>query len=351
MGTGSESTENSMGLVATILRHRRVFAACVLVGLTVGLGAGAAVPVKYTAQARLIAGATSVAAAAVPSYAQAGISLAETYSRVFESDGVQRVLHTRFGDGKLAITASPVAGSSVVLIEASASDPATATRLADAGTDALVQVVTALLNNDRNVKQATASLNDGYARLNAAQATLASLQRDRLPATDSGLIKAQADVQTAQTAVSAYAAQLSNEVENTAASNGIQRLASATITSDTGLQRFELYGVIGIFLGIGVGVVLAYVLESRRTTKAPSTTSVEAAYEQGDRLKPDRRSDNETTPSGVVGYHSAQSPHVPNIGGAPGPWPWPSPRAGGPASAQGNARPNDLRARTPGGRR
>ena len=380
MGTGSESPASSDGLTATVLRHRRVFAICVVVGLAVGLVIGAVVPVKYTAQARLIAGATSVTAAAVPSYAQAGISLAETYSRVFDSDAVQKVLHSRFGDGKLDIKASPIADSSVVLIEATAADPATATQLADTGVDALVQVVTGLLDNDRNVRQATASLNDVYTQLNTAQATLSRLQRERVPANDPGLIKAQADVQTAQTAVSAYATQLSTEVGNTAASNGIQRLASGYITSDTGVQRFELYGVIGLFLGIGAGVVLAYVADARPATTTSSTgrlrrplrrrksaarlpvadpmdnpaTEVvdEPAHDPTEDPVPesDGRGDEERAPFGVDDY-STRSPLAPADEGVYRPRPRPWPRAENSIETREDTGSGDTPARTPGGRR
>ena len=75
-------------LAAVLRRSWLPVSFLVVLGALAGGAWGYATPVTYVAQAQVIAGATSVSAAAVPSFAQAGQSLAETYSRVFSSDAV-----------------------------------------------------------------------------------------------------------------------------------------------------------------------------------------------------------------------------------------------------------------------
>ena len=257
--------------VTTVIRVQwRLVALVAVVGLVLGLIAGAILPVRYTAQAQVIAGATSVNAAAVPSFAEAGRSLAETYSRVFLSDGVRTVLAERFnGQVPGDVSASPIAGSSVILIEATSTTEENATALADAGVDALVTVIAGLLDNAEAVDLARSNLDEAFVSLGTAQAEL-DVALDVGGPASTRAIEAAAGVQTAQTAVDAYAAELNSAIGDSSQANGVQRLVSASPTSDNFLQRFELYGAGGLLIGVLAGSAFAVVRHFRRVGAADS---------------------------------------------------------------------------------
>lgn len=252
-------------LSTALRRHWAAALAVLTASVVASLVWASLVPVQHVAHAQVIAGATSVNAAAVPSFTEAGKSLAETYSRVFEGDAVRAALADAVGDSRVDVAASPIAGSSVILIEATAPTAQEAVRAADAGVDALVAVVAQLLDNQPAVDAATADLAEAHARLSAAESALEAAQStDGAPDV---LAAASAEVVSARAAVDAYNGLLTDVISDSVQSNGVQRLVSAEVVSDTVLQRFQLRAAIGLVVGTVLAAGLAYALtlaESRR---------------------------------------------------------------------------------------
>ncbi len=237
-----------------VRRHWRLAAGILALCTLAGLLWPFTVPVRYVAQAQLIAGANSVDAGGVAVSTSAGQSLAETYSRVFSGDQVREILRERVGNERPDVTASPIPGSSIILIEARGASEAEAIQIADASVDALVTVVSDLLNNDEAVAAATARLTQAYVDLATAEDAAGGADDDDV----TGALSARAEVASAQSAVEAYDALLTDLIQNSVQSNGVRRLASAQVTSDTSTQRFQLGGAIGLVLGAALGSGAAY---------------------------------------------------------------------------------------------
>lgn len=236
---------------------------CVLLGLALGLVAGSLQPVTYTAQGQLLAAGTSVNAAAVPSFAQAGQSLAQTYSRVFASDAVQQKLRAAGLDsGTESVTASPMAGTSVVLIEGKARSAATAEHLVDAGLSALQSTVADLLDNSGQLTRTRAVLKTAYAQQVKAQTALDELNRKKEPEASKAYQDAVADLGSAQATVAATKGLIASQIADSVQANGLSRLSSGAVNSSTSTQRLQFWGAIGLVAGLALWLLTA-VLRSR----------------------------------------------------------------------------------------
>jgi uncharacterized protein involved in exopolysaccharide biosynthesis len=261
--------------LALVGRYRRSFVLCVLLFLAAGLLVAWRSPVTYTAQGQMIAGATSVNAAAVPSFTQAGQALAQTYSRVFSGDEVQRRLAgAGFDRAEDTATASPLASSSVILIESTAPSREAALRATDAGIDALAGTVSSLLDNRASIVRSGDALRAAYVEQAQAQAAIDRLDDKRAAESSPAYEAATARLGAAQATVSAARQLLTDQVGNSVQSNGVRRLTSAHLTSSTSTQRFQLWGALGLVAGVVVWSVLAFVRSRprRRPRSAPQAS-------------------------------------------------------------------------------
>ena len=244
--------------------HRRSLILLVLLFVAGGLTIGFLSPVTYTAQAQMLAAGTSVDAAAVPSFTQAGQSLAQTYSRVFSGDSVQKDLLKRGYDPSTeTVTASPVAATSVVLIEATGPTPADATRLADNAVSALQTTVNGLLDNSAAVDKTQGQIETALTEVAEANSTIKSLDRRRVDQNSAAYGEASARLSTAQAKADALRTLLTQQISGSVAANGIAPLASAGVTESNSRQRFQLWGAVGLVAGIAVWLVIALVRSAR----------------------------------------------------------------------------------------
>ncbi len=244
--------------------HRRSLIALILLFVAGGLTVGALSPVTYTAQAQMLAAGTSVDAAAVPSFTQAGQSLAQTYSRVFSGDSVQRaLLKTGFNPADETVSASPIAATSVVLIEATGPSPAAATRLANDSVSALQTTVNALLDNSSAVDRTKSQIEAALTEVADANSTIKSLDRREVDQNSAAYGEASARLSTAQANADALKTLLTDQISGSVAANGIAPLSSAAVTESNSRQRFQLWGAVGLVAGIGVWLVISLIRSAR----------------------------------------------------------------------------------------
>jgi hypothetical protein len=145
-GVGYESIGRSA------LNHPVLVGLFAVIGLLVGTAVGYEHPPTYTADAQLIVGrAASLAEDQIPGLAVAEAQLASDYARLGNSTDVisatEANLHTTSLPGTLS--ASPIAQSSTIDVQATASSAGEALRLADAGAAALETVVTQVTNDNQ----------------------------------------------------------------------------------------------------------------------------------------------------------------------------------------------------------
>lgn len=263
--------------LGTALRRHKLVAIAALVACTAaGTVWGYSQPVEFEAQAQLIAGATSVTTSGLPAQAAASETLAATYSRVFEGDEVQTALREAVGDVP-KVEASPIPSTSIILIEAEAETAELAVSAADAGATALEAVVSGLVNNADALTAATTSLTESNTRLAEAERALAAAQAAQSalvnpeadPAISAAVASASAAVGIAEAEVAAAASRYQRAVSESTPGNGVRRLASARVTSDTSVRRVQLGYAVGIVSGCILGGGLAYALASAGARRRP----------------------------------------------------------------------------------
>jgi hypothetical protein len=146
-GEGYESIGRSA------LHHPFLVGVVVVIGLLIGTVIGYEHPATYTADAQLIVGrASSLAQDQIPGLAVAEQELASDYARLGNSTDVTSAteanLHLSYLPGTLS--ASPIADSSIIDVQATASSEAGALSLANAGAAALETVVTQVTNDNQS---------------------------------------------------------------------------------------------------------------------------------------------------------------------------------------------------------
>ena len=150
-GGGPDDGYQSIGRSA--LRHPVVVGVVAVIGLLVGTAVGYKHPATYTADAQLIVGrASSLAQDQIPGLAVAEQELASDYARMATSTDVVAATESNLHVSSLpgTVTASPIAQSSIIDVQATASSEAEALKLANAGAVALETVVTQVTNDNQS---------------------------------------------------------------------------------------------------------------------------------------------------------------------------------------------------------
>lgn len=135
------------------LHHPLLVAVVAVLGLVVGTGIGYKHTPTYTADAQLIVGrAANLPADQIPGLAVAEQQLASDYARLGNSTDVLSAaaanLHTSYLPG--TISASPIANSSIIDVQATSSSEKEALALANAGAAALETIVTKVTNDNQS---------------------------------------------------------------------------------------------------------------------------------------------------------------------------------------------------------
>lgn len=270
--------------------HLVLVVVLLVTGVVLGTAGGLAKAPVYKAQARLIVGKTVDLAnvAAVAGLATAGQQIAADYSRLVgtatvSSDVAHRLRRAPTG----RLSASPVSGSPVILVDATGTSPNAAQVLASAGSLALVDAVNL-------VNQQTAAANDTLVQ--QYQAASVTLERDTL--TVGGLnqqigmlqsalaLKPDAAAQvkldslmeqlvTASAAVDTDRLQtstLQNQYQSVSspdqqASKAISALGPATGQGNNRNGNVEIGLIIGAVAGLVAGIAAATLLDLRRSRR------------------------------------------------------------------------------------
>jgi len=244
-----------------------------LVGAAIALGLNRAP--TFTAETRLGVGRLDVSSQAIPGVVSAYQSLAATYSRLVNADGVVEPVAVRVGlpaeQVADAVEASPIPESSIIRLEARATEPDLAVRMANLTGVVLTRYV-------ENLNQAGDS-DALLTRFRAAAAELAGAQQTRdaaqsnetsSPSEESrqALSEATAEYEVASIRFSTIRDRISQEAEGRATTNAISTLNVATDAAsdrDSALQRLVLMGILA---GLALGTLLAIVRERSKRRRA-----------------------------------------------------------------------------------
>ena len=275
----SASLPSRVGPGVALLRYPLLFTVVLLCVLIPSVLVAWRTPTTYTAEARLLVGRVDTDARSVPGYAQATEDLAAVYARVVPTDVVLTPVATATGTPidavSRSLSASPIAGSSMIRIEAKASSPDQARQLTQAASTALTAYVHGLNDaGDRGVAEAQAyqTAADEYADAQLQAETLQTQLDKTRSAVTAGLALPSAVDETAALVRAAKSSELQKKLRLDAAAEAYRSavksdgrrgelnvIADATDSGSNRTSTLEVGALTGLVAGIllGIGVVTA----------------------------------------------------------------------------------------------
>jgi capsular polysaccharide biosynthesis protein len=219
----------------------------------------------YTAETQLNVGDTALPNTSVGQAVQGNQLLASIYARLINAQEVTQGAATSLGvdpaDVAGHLAASPIPESSVIRVEASASDAQRAVDLANAGGDALTEHVAAINSDTTRSEQLLGQFQEAVKRETDAKALLdqrqASFDANPSSANEEALTNAGAAFEAAKLERESLEDVFRASQEGLSSDRGMQTVSAATSASSdrsSVLQRLVFIGLIG---GIGVGIALA----------------------------------------------------------------------------------------------
>lgn len=254
--------------LASVRRHWFFALFCVVVLTAGGVAVAVRRPQTYTASTELNVGKLGdIISQATPGYVQAAQVLAQSYSRLVDTDAIARPAAATAGitlDSALKrLSAAPVADSPTFYITASGPTSVSAVVLANAATKALAQYI-----STTNAQLGQGNSSTLLTKYQAAERTVAVLQArsNRLQAlershprsgTQSKILAVQVALQVATLRANTLAGEYSTFLQNGIGAT-VDVLQTATSASSDRRSMIERYGLIGL----GAGLILAVALST-----------------------------------------------------------------------------------------
>ena len=221
----------------------------------------------YTSEARLNVGGLNLTQQSIEGYTTAVAQLAVAYSRAIDASGVVRPVATSTDipaqEVADRVSATPIEGSPVIRVRATAADAAEAVELADASASSLVRYARELNSGTSQSKPLLKRYVEASRDYRAAR-----LRADRLDVGDPRFKAAQVQEDIARLRQQTSGALYSQSLAGQATTNLVQRLAPAAPARsdrDEVLQQLAAGGLIaGLLIGIGLAVWRANDVRSRR---------------------------------------------------------------------------------------
>lgn len=238
------------------IRSRRT----ALIAGTAGLGAvvggafGLVVPTTYVSTTQLSVNLGAISAGALPNFSPTQENLAATYARLASSGRVARPVAESLGldaeKVRQAIVGTQVPESGIVHVEAKASEPDSAVKLANAAADALITIV------GPGSKDAEARLLEYRAsQRSLGRAQAAARDASRLPATSATRIAAQATVASAKLKTDVLAQNIRDAQGG--ATPTVQVVTRAVPPTSDKRKNFGFFALLGLIAGALPWTVLA----------------------------------------------------------------------------------------------
>ena len=264
--------ENERPPVAAWLARWPLALVLAVLGAAVGAGIGAGVPTRYTAEARVAVGAGDLTTGAVAGFPAAASSLAGNYARYVNN-------RAKAGPSAVALSASPIPDSNVILIEGESTDEGDARAQVQKTADDLVTTV----NKDRlsgdllaRYNQAAATWARASSTQSVAQSELATeLARPtprakRVKRLTTTLARATSATSRADVVKNSLASRYADQ-QRAAGAIDLRVVLPAATVSDTHSSSIQRYGLLGFVAGLGLSLLLAVGLERRGARRRRAT--------------------------------------------------------------------------------
>lgn len=268
-------TRATAGPLTAWRRHWVVGVVAALLGAALGAAAAFVVPVTYTAEARVAVGSGDLTSGAIAGFPVAASQLASNYARYVNDRGVAATDVPE----NVTLSASQIPESNVIRVEAESADPAAARAAANSAAQTLVDTV-----NDSG----RATADDVYADFQeaakddaAAQTGLAAAQHDldKLLGKDN---PSKADVKDARDKVTEAATKAAdtgaranaikqrytNLIAGSSTAANLLLIRTADSLESNRTSMLARLGLAGLAVGAALGLVVAVVLERRRSRRS-----------------------------------------------------------------------------------
>jgi capsular polysaccharide biosynthesis protein len=255
------------GWVDLVRQNAAIVLAPVLVLLVLAVAAGLIRKPTYTSEARLSVGGLSLTQETIPGYTVAVQYLAIAYARAIDANSVvspvARKLHLSPSVIASQISATPIQGSPVVNVDATAKDAGQAVRLADAMSDSLTRYAVNLNSGNVAAQHLLARYRSASRALTSATQALTAA-----PPHSAQARAAQTQVDLDRLQLQTTGALYGQSQAGQANENLVQKLAPAgPATSDRSsvLQRYLAAALLaGLLIGVGLAIERANRLQRRR---------------------------------------------------------------------------------------
>ncbi|HEY2537789.1 MAG TPA: Wzz/FepE/Etk N-terminal domain-containing protein [Solirubrobacteraceae bacterium] len=273
-------------VVAALGRNKLIVCLCAVVLALIGTGYGLSRPRIYTASATLQVGQVNPNSPGFFSYVQSASALATAFSRSINAEPVlatvQQKLKLTPAKANNRLSAEPIPLSPVFRVIATGPTEVAAVQLANVTSGAII----AYESKSNSANPEAASLLHEYSAaslaLEHAVAKLAQLESQTRGHGPSKVVNAsafaadKAAVGTAQARLKAIDVAYTAAVTSQAPRSGlVSLLAGATSATSNRKSKVELYGFIGLLIGLLVGCAVAVARERRRAGRMAEGFEVE----------------------------------------------------------------------------
>jgi hypothetical protein len=260
--------------LSSIARHKLIVLAAAVVLAAAGAVFGKTRASTYTASATLQVGQVNPNSPGFYSYVQSASSLASAFSRAIAAEPVLAVIHDKL---KLApataitrLSSAPVPQAPAFRVIATGPTQSAAVKLANVAAGAVI----AYEGQSNSANPEAASLLSEYRAASIqlqgaiANVTRLSQRSHGRSAPRSTLTRAQAEKQADQAKFNAIGAAYGATIASQAPRRGlVSLLAGASTATGNRRSQIELFGFIGLLVGVVVGCSAAIAVESRRSSR------------------------------------------------------------------------------------
>lgn len=246
----------------------------VLILMVIFAGAGAAAGLlrtpTYTATTRLAVGRIDITSpGALSGYAAATQALATGYSRTITAQAVAKSVSAETGisvkEVQNHVTATPIAESPAFRVEATSPNTQQAVALANDSSHALIRYAALLNQSNPDSTRLYAQYRRAIVnrKLAKQQLSVAKANGRALP-----IQSAEAEVEAATLRVNAIGQAYTASIQSQASTRLIQIISPAVEATSDRRSMFIIFTFIGLVAGLLVGGIVAFVRESRLSTKS-----------------------------------------------------------------------------------
>ena len=264
--------EPSDGLVLSAIRRNKiVIAVCALAMALAGVGYGMLRQPVYTATASLQVGQVNPNSPGFLGYVQSASSLATAFSRSIGAAPVLRTIDEKTGvpssQAISRLSAEPIPLSPIFQVIATGPSQSDALRLANVAANAVIAYESQSNSDNPQAKSLLGGYHNAAIAVQSAKAEIHRLEAAK--ASSARLLQAEAKLISGQVKLKATGNAYTSAVVSQAPRNGlVTLLAGATSATSDRKSKAELYGFIGLLLGLVLGCCVAVARERRQPSHA-----------------------------------------------------------------------------------